>query len=116
MEPRFGFTSLSEGRTPQRHSNVLPPIGWGGEVLTCTFKLYTNYYFVLHVIQNVSLYVFDLNSPSYLYMYVYLSVIFDHDIAVVSVSNPENKRSYTVASTGPGEQIHRHVVPAQTHT
>lgn len=46
----------------------------------------------------------------------YLPIIFDHNVAVVSVSYPEDKCSYTVASTGPREQIHSHVIPAQTHT
>lgn len=44
-----------------------------------------------------------------------LTVIFDHDVAVVPVSYPEDKCSYTVASAGPGEQIHCHVIPAKTH-
>lgn len=31
----------------------------------------------------------------------YLTVIFDHYVTVVSVSYPQDKCSYTVASTGP---------------
>lgn len=46
----------------------------------------------------------------------YLSVVFDHNVAVVSVSYPEDKCSYTVASTGPCKQIDSQVVPAQIHT
>lgn len=45
----------------------------------------------------------------------YLSIIFDHNVAVVSVSYPKDKRSYTVASTGSCKQIHSHVIPAHTH-
>lgn len=43
----------------------------------------------------------------------YLSIIFDHNVAVVPVSNPKDKCSYTVASTGPCKQIHSHVIPAE---
>lgn len=44
----------------------------------------------------------------------YLPIIFDHNVAVVPVSYPQDKCGYTVASTGPCEQIHSHVIP--THT
>lgn len=47
-------------------------------------------------------------------MHAHLSVIFNHNVAVVAISNPQDECSYTVASTGPGEQIHSHVIPADT--
>lgn len=45
---------------------------------------------------------------------MYLSIIFDHNVAVVPVSYPKDKCSYTVAGAGPRKQINSHIIPAHT--
>lgn len=57
-----------------------------------------------------------MNVPLRVYYGMYLSIIFDHNVAVVPVSYPKDKCSYTVASAGPREQINSHIVPAQAYT
>lgn len=46
---------------------------------------------------------------------LYLSVIFDHDVAVVPVPNAQDKCSYTVACTRPCEQIYGLVIPKKSN-
>lgn len=41
----------------------------------------------------------------------YLSIIFDHDVAIVSVPYAQDKSGYTVSCTRPCEQIYGLVIP-----
>lgn len=45
----------------------------------------------------------------------YLSIIFDHNVAIVSVSYAQDKCGYTVACTRPCEQIYGLVVPKKSN-
>lgn len=47
--------------------------------------------------------------------HLYLSIIFDHDVAIVSVPYAQDKCGYTVACTRPREQIYGLVIPKKSN-
>lgn len=71
-----------------------------------------------NIFVSLDIYIVKIFRPALLRMCAnssHLSIIFDHNVAVVPVSYPKDKCSYTVASTRPCEQIYSHVVPAKAH-